>query len=78
MEDRQLYVRLWQDEAPRFRRVLEALPEGHLDFRPHERSRSARELAWTLVDVVSLLVSSYARARLAGRNQHRRTRYGKF
>jgi hypothetical protein len=35
--------------------VLEALPEGHLDFRPHERSRSARELAWTLVDVVSLL-----------------------
>jgi uncharacterized damage-inducible protein DinB len=48
-------VRLWQDEAPRFRQVLEALPEGHLDFRPHERSRSARELAWTLVDVVSLL-----------------------
>lgn len=45
MDDRELFVRFWQDEAPRFRRVLEALPEDQLDFRPHERSRSARELA---------------------------------
>ncbi|GBC83077.1 hypothetical protein HRbin10_02217 [bacterium HR10] len=55
MDDRELFARFWQDEAPRFRRVLEALPEDHLDFRPHERSRSARELAWTIADVTSLL-----------------------
>lgn len=55
MEDRELFVRFWRDEAPRFRRVLEALPADRLDFRPHERSRSARELAWTIADVTSLL-----------------------
>lgn len=55
MNDRQLFFYFWQDEVPRFRRVLEALPENQLDFRPHERSRSARELAWTIVDVASLL-----------------------
>jgi uncharacterized damage-inducible protein DinB len=55
MEDRELFVRVWQEEAPKFRRVLEALPADSLDFRPHERSRSARELAWTLAGVTSLL-----------------------
>ena len=57
MDDRELFLRVWQDEAPRFRRVLEALPEGQLDFRPHERSRSARELAWTIADMTSLLAT---------------------
>lgn len=55
MDDRTLFARFWQSEVPRFRRVLEALPAASLDFRPHERSRSARELAWTIVDVASLL-----------------------
>jgi len=55
MEDRELFVRVWQEEAPKFRRVLEALPADSLDFRPHERSRSARELAWTIAGVTSLL-----------------------
>jgi uncharacterized damage-inducible protein DinB len=27
-------------------RVLRAFPEGELDLRPHEKSKSARELAW--------------------------------
>ncbi len=29
-------------------RVLRAYPEDELDFRPHEMSKSARELAWVL------------------------------
>ena len=29
------------------RRVLLALPEEHSEFRPHPRTRSARELAWS-------------------------------
>jgi len=55
VEGRELFMRFWQDEAPRFRRVLEAWPADLLDFCPHERSRSARELAWTIADVTSLL-----------------------
>ncbi|GIW52688.1 MAG: hypothetical protein KatS3mg081_2043 [Gemmatimonadales bacterium] len=54
MEDGARFVNSWQDEPPRFRRGLEMLPTGHLDFRPHEPSRSGRELACTVVQVASL------------------------
>jgi uncharacterized damage-inducible protein DinB len=31
-----------------FDRVIGALPQDQFDYRPHERSQSARELVWTL------------------------------
>ena len=36
-------------EFPAFVRVLKALPQGRLDYRPDPKARSAAELAWTLV-----------------------------
>ncbi len=35
-------------EYPVFLSVLRALPTGQFDYRPHERSQSAREIVWTL------------------------------
>lgn len=35
-------------ELPIFIRVLEALPQDRLDWRPHERSKSAGELAFSM------------------------------
>ena len=35
-------------EYPAFKKVLEALPEEKLDYKPHERSPDARALVWTL------------------------------
>jgi uncharacterized damage-inducible protein DinB len=35
-------------EYPTFVKVLKALPAGRFDYRPHERSPSAAEIAWTL------------------------------
>jgi uncharacterized damage-inducible protein DinB len=35
-------------EYPVFVRVLNALPKGRFDYRPHERSPSAVEIVWTL------------------------------
>ena len=35
-------------EIPTFVRVFKAMPEGRLDYRPHPRSRTAAELAWTI------------------------------
>ena len=34
-------------ELPTFVSVLRALPEGRLDYSPHERSPSAAQIAWT-------------------------------
>jgi uncharacterized damage-inducible protein DinB len=35
-------------EFPAFRNVLDALPSDRWDYTPHERSPSARQIAWTL------------------------------
>ena len=35
-------------ELPAFRKVLEAMPKERFDYRPHERSPTARDIAWTL------------------------------
>ena len=35
-------------EGPAFLKVLKAMPEGRLDYRPDPKSRTAAELAWVL------------------------------
>lgn len=35
-------------ELPAFKRVLRALPNDRLDYKPHERNTSAGQLAWQL------------------------------
>jgi hypothetical protein len=35
-------------ELPAFESVLDALPVDRWDYTPHERSPSARRIAWTL------------------------------
>lgn len=35
-------------ELPTFKKVLKALPADRWDYTPHERSPSARQIAWTL------------------------------
>lgn len=44
-------------ELPAFVRVLSALPEGRLDYRPDPKARTAAELAWMLVAEETALVS---------------------
>jgi uncharacterized damage-inducible protein DinB len=44
-------------ELPAFVRVLKALPEARLDYRPDPKARTAAELAWMLVSEESALVS---------------------
>ena len=48
MNDREFYVARREAEYGAFTRVLDALPKDKFDYRPHERSPSAREVVWTL------------------------------
>lgn len=50
MNSRELFVKHWTTEAPKFGKVLRALPGDKLSYRPHERSPSAGELAWQLAE----------------------------
>ena len=48
MTEREFFVDRRAAESGAFHRVLDALPKEQFDYRPHERSPSARELVWTL------------------------------
>jgi uncharacterized damage-inducible protein DinB len=48
MSNREFFIARRKAEYPASLRVLQALPEGQLDYRPHERSPSARQLAFTI------------------------------
>jgi uncharacterized damage-inducible protein DinB len=45
---REFFVQRRRAEFPVFMRVLRALPEGQLSYKPDERSPSAEQLVWTL------------------------------
>src|SRR5262245_58034972 len=45
---RQQFLDAFLTEHERTMRVLRAYPDDQTDFRPHERSRTAREIAWPL------------------------------
>jgi uncharacterized damage-inducible protein DinB len=48
MNDREFFVKKWEQEQPIFRRVIAAAPADALDYRPHERSMTAGAIIWLL------------------------------
>ena len=48
MTNREFCLARRKSELPAFVRVLKALPEGRLDYRPDPKARTAWELAWHL------------------------------
>jgi uncharacterized damage-inducible protein DinB len=50
MEIHELYAQRWEAELPAFGKVLRAMPEGQLDYAPHERSATAGNLGWQLAE----------------------------
>lgn len=49
MTEKETFLKTWEREFQTTLKVLKAYPADKLDLKPHERSRSARELAWTFV-----------------------------
>ncbi len=50
MTNREFCIARRSAELPAFLRVLRALPEARLDFRPDAKSKNAAELAGVLID----------------------------
>ncbi len=55
MSSREQFIRTLKDELPRFERVVKAVPDSGLDYRPHERSRTTREILALLADEAQML-----------------------
>lgn len=48
--EKEQFLQVWEQESATTVKVIEAIPEGKLHFKPPERSRSTRESAWHLVE----------------------------
>ena len=56
MTEQNFFFQKWDREAPKFDSVMDALPPGRLDYRPHPNSRSAGEMVTHLAREQALLV----------------------
>lgn len=56
MSTREYFIKRWEAEQAAFLKVLKAIPEGQLDYRPHARSTAAGALAWQLAEEQKQLV----------------------
>lgn len=43
--EKEYFIKTWSMENELFEKVLKALPDGKLDYRPHPKSRTALEIA---------------------------------
>jgi uncharacterized damage-inducible protein DinB len=59
MTNREFFIDRWEREQPAFLRVLRAVPEGNLTYRPHERSTTAAGLAWQIAEEQKQLVELF-------------------
>jgi uncharacterized damage-inducible protein DinB len=50
MTNREFFITRWESEQPAFLKVLRAIPEGQLAYKPHERSSAAGAVAWQLAE----------------------------
>jgi uncharacterized damage-inducible protein DinB len=55
MSNRKFYTQRWEQDLPAFVRVLNALPADKIDYKPHERSTGAGDLAWQLAEELRVL-----------------------
>ena len=49
MTTREFFIETLKEEAPRFERVFKALPHDKLDWRPHPKSKGAKELVASMI-----------------------------
>jgi uncharacterized damage-inducible protein DinB len=55
MSTREYFTKTFRREWPVFVKVLRAIPEGQIDYKPHERSSAAGDIAWFLVNELGCL-----------------------
>ena len=69
MSMREFYLERRRAEYPVFLRVLKAVPSDRLDYKPHERSPSARQVLWTMTGELSSCIEVVTQRRAEWRSQ---------
>jgi uncharacterized damage-inducible protein DinB len=63
MDQKALFLKFWEKEAPATRKVISRVPEGS-HYRPDPKSRTAREIAWLIVREEIVLADGLERGAL--------------
>src|SRR4051812_7736935 len=48
-DEKALFVKFWEKEAPAIRKVIARIPEARSDYRADPKARTAREIAWLII-----------------------------
>jgi uncharacterized damage-inducible protein DinB len=56
VDERSLFLKFWEREAPATRKVISRIPQDRCDYKPEPKSRTAREIAWLIVMEEKVLV----------------------
>lgn len=56
MDEKKLFLKFWENEAPATRKVIARIPQEKSDYKPDPKSRNAREIAWLIVMEEKVLV----------------------
>jgi uncharacterized damage-inducible protein DinB len=57
MDEKSLFVEFWSKEAKTTSKVLSRIPEDS-DYRPDPKSRTAREIAWQIVNEEKMIIEA--------------------
>jgi len=49
MDEKALFLKFWEKEAPATRKVISRIPQARSDYRADPKARTAREIAWLIV-----------------------------
>jgi len=56
VDEKELFLKFWEREAPATRKVISRVPPDKSDYKPEPKSRTAREIAWLFVMEEKVLV----------------------
>ena len=64
MEEKELFMKFWNNESKTTAKVLSRIPENS-DYRPDPKSRTAQEIAWQVVNEEKLIVEALETGNMA-------------
>jgi uncharacterized damage-inducible protein DinB len=61
VDEKALFMKFWEREAPATRKVISRIPQATSDYKPESKSKTAREIAWQIVMEEKVLAEGLAK-----------------
>jgi uncharacterized damage-inducible protein DinB len=65
MDEKALFLKFWEKEAPATRKVISRIPQDQSGYRADPKARNAREIAWMMVREEILLADGIEKGEMA-------------